>query len=571
MKDMDINELNKMSVVAQFNKLISQTNFMGAEGETFAGLLEKNTTNSVFSADKKVDVEKKMAKNPTNEKEISSVYQREEKNVSKNKTAEKTNSKNSEKIDESSSQEDNADVNVKNEEKKSQAEDKIDDVSSQEDNLEKGKNEKAQNVSEKDSEPDLVPQPVVNMTPQVQSTEELTIVAEELELPQNIQILDENGLPLSLSDIKPKDLSQQDNLKIINTQTGEEIQISGAELMQKLAAMDQENLPQIGENMPALDAVASQAVQKENKENKTQSISDIAQNMANIETTETLSEESLLNLGGDDQPLKVDLTVKEEKISYADNKSIIRDILSLQQVDENAEDAATQSQTKTSATSSKTLPDSNILQNNIIAPQNTANAAEEKNAIMQSVNISEAKAVSSTNVGNQAVISEAELLASAKAESAGKSNQTSLNDVYKGMSKEAVEQVKVNITKSAVKGVDTIEISLKPEELGHIEIKMQIKSGKLQAHIISSRPETMEALQRDAQVLEKAFNEAGFQTDNNSLSFSFKNEGNQTQEQSEGLRNFIGKVFEQEANSDVMVAEAANQNWSAETGLNIRV
>ena len=37
---MEVNELNKMNVVAQFNKLISQTNFMGADGESFAGILE---------------------------------------------------------------------------------------------------------------------------------------------------------------------------------------------------------------------------------------------------------------------------------------------------------------------------------------------------------------------------------------------------------------------------------------------------------------------------------------------------------------------------------------------------
>ena len=208
---------------------------------------------------------------------------------------------------------------------------------------------------------------------------------------------------------------------------------------------------------------------------------------------------------------------------------------------------------------------------NMAMMQNPTIVNDEKPINQQSMNIGEVKQVSSANMSNQSVMSGAEFLASAKAEQAGKNNQTSLNDVYKGMSKEAVEQVKVNITKSAVKGVDTIEVRLQPEELGHIEIKMQIKGGKLQAHIISSRPETMEALQKDAQILEKAFNDAGFQTDSNSLSFSFRNEGNQAQEQSSKLRDFIGEVFEQEAQSDEKIAEAANQNWSAERGLNIRV
>ena len=72
---------------------------------------------------------------------------------------------------------------------------------------------------------------------------------------------------------------------------------------------------------------------------------------------------------------------------------------------------------------------------------------------------------------------------------ANDAQNTSFKDVYKGMSKEVIDQVKVNITKSAVKGVDKVEIQLKPEDLGHIEVKMQIgKDGKLQAHIIASRP-----------------------------------------------------------------------------------
>ena len=142
------------------------------------------------------------------------------------------------------------------------------------------------------------------------------------------------------------------------------------------------------------------------------------------------------------------------------------------------------------------------------------------------------------------------------------------------MSKEVVEQVKVNITKSAVKGIDKIDISLKPEDLGHIEVKMQIgKDGKLQAHIISTRPETMEALQKEMQTLEKAFNDAGFQTDEGSLSFSFRdgNQANQNQERENGLRNFIGDIFEKEASNDLLPEAFQNQTWDGTTGLNIRV
>ncbi len=169
----------------------------------------------------------------------------------------------------------------------------------------------------------------------------------------------------------------------------------------------------------------------------------------------------------------------------------------------------------------------------------------------------------------------ADLSASVKTEGRAETeNKTSFRDVYKGLGKEAVEQIKVNITKSAVKGVDTINVQLKPEELGHIEIKMQIaKDGKLQAHIISSRPETMDMLQKEIPSLEKAFNEAGFETDNGSFSFSFRDDS-QAGRQNEGsnLRSFLGDALNREAGNENFAEESASYDvWDGTSALNIRV
>ena len=83
------------------------------------------------------------------------------------------------------------------------------------------------------------------------------------------------------------------------------------------------------------------------------------------------------------------------------------------------------------------------------------------------------------------------------------------------------EQIKVNITKSAVKGIDTIDIQLKPEDLGKVQVKMQIsKDGKLQADIVVSRQETLDVLQKELSSLTKAFTDAGFDADNRSFNFS---------------------------------------------------
>ncbi len=159
----------------------------------------------------------------------------------------------------------------------------------------------------------------------------------------------------------------------------------------------------------------------------------------------------------------------------------------------------------------------------------------------------------------------------ARTETFTRLNETTSRDTFKGMGKEVVEQIKVNITKSAVKGVDTIDIQLKPEDLGKIQIKMHIaKDGRLHAEIISSRPETMDMLQKDIAGLEKAFNDAGYDTDSRSFNFSFQkeNQAGEQQKADSGLLQFIGDALEQESES---AAGNDNLEWDPVLGLNIRV
>ena len=475
-----------------------------------------------------------------------------------------------------------------------------------------------ENISYEDMEISAEPTNIVqNVTPEENFSLSMQNLLADV-LSGKSQLLDENGNILNLQEIKPEDMSEMANLTIVNLQTKEKVQIKGSDLLaQQVAemqpadsdyftandAVSMVNLPET-ETKPEILPQDDTFVVPQNQDNQNKVFApnvnaeeikvetpventvkqDVAlssvkpQQKTNVEIEEktpAFNEEIIVD--EDENPLeqvavnknlKVDVTVKEEKISFVNNKDLLKDGLSLQETVQNVDAEATQDISQ--PVSNKATPSNQNINLNTVAATQTMATAEDT-ASVHNASVTEVKQVSSTGATSQAALSGAELVASAKADAASKSHRTTLNDVYKGMSKEAVEQVKVNITKSAVKGVDTIEVNLKPEDLGHIEIKMQIKDGKLHAHIISSRQETMEALQRDAQVLEKAFNDAGFQTDANSLSFSFRHEGNQAQEQHEQLRNFIGKVFEEEANSDVQKAEAANQNWITEKGVNIRV
>ena len=148
------------------------------------------------------------------------------------------------------------------------------------------------------------------------------------------------------------------------------------------------------------------------------------------------------------------------------------------------------------------------------------------------------------------------------------SNVSATKEIYtnKGLTREVAEQIKVNISQSAIKGIDKVEIQLKPADLGHVEIKLQIaKDGKLQAHIIASNAETLEILQKDASALKEAFNEAGYLTDDNNFSFSYRGDDQNTNER-EKLREFIGEVITQD-----VAAEAAANDYISTDGVNIRV
>lgn len=277
----------------------------------------------------------------------------------------------------------------------------------------------------------------------------------------------------------------------------------------------------------------------------------------------------------DGQKLKVNVDVKEEKFAYADgaeplqDKAVVDEAVSA--VFKNK--GSTSSESKISAYNSSAAAQLQQTQGNPanVVPGVSAAVMPGTDAAVQTgaENIRNA-AVENITAHNpaHAAANGAAAAQVLKPEIAAKTEETSFRDVYKGMGRDAVEQVKVNITKSAVKGVDKIEIQLKPEDLGHVHVKMQIsKDGKLQAEIIASRQETLDILQKEADTLQKAFNEAGFDTNGGSFSFSFR--GEEEQNQNSELRNFIGNVLEQESDGELVSND--NQIWDPAQGLNIRV
>lgn len=96
-----------------------------------------------------------------------------------------------------------------------------------------------------------------------------------------------------------------------------------------------------------------------------------------------------------------------------------------------------------------------------------------------------------------------------------------------GMPMGVQDQIAVHIKKSVADDVDQFTINLHPAELGRIDIKLDIGAdGRVNATVAVERAQTLELLQRDSRSLERALQDAGLQTDSNSLNFSLRGEGN---------------------------------------------
>lgn len=386
-------------------------------------------------------------------------------------------------------------------------------------------------------------------------------------------------------------LALMGTVTVVNPATGETFQTTGAELAAQLADAGVQSVSVLPgeEGQPLVAPVVEDAPEADAFQNivaamkKTQ-----AENApvvdADAVTADAASDQDILaqqaaKLGeavGEDRKVKVEVSVKEEKIADAVDGGLVKNA----KLSDETLSAVVEGKDAVKGnplTEVKTPAQQAAAQNQIREMPLTMTAGAVSNAAAAAADDTAAVAVSaetgSVTLAPAGTVG-GEMLANAKASAANDSSSTSFRDVYKGMGKEVVDQIKVNITKSAVKGVDKIEIQLKPEDLGHIEVKMQIgKDGKLQAHIVASRPETAEILQKEIGNLQKAFNEAGFQTDEGSLSFSFRDDGQAGQNQERNnLRNFIGDVLEQETAMDAVVGDLfAGTAWDGKNGLNIRV
>jgi len=84
----------------------------------------------------------------------------------------------------------------------------------------------------------------------------------------------------------------------------------------------------------------------------------------------------------------------------------------------------------------------------------------------------------------------------------------------------------VEIAARAQAGQNRFEIRLDPPELGRIDVRLDIdSSGQVTSRLVVERADTLEHLRRDAAGLERALQDAGLKTGENSLQFSLRDQG----------------------------------------------
>ena len=400
----------------------------------------------------------------------------------------------------------------------------------------------------------------------------------------------------------------QDNMSVAEVQNVDDVNI--VETAKVFENVVEENNVTLQDNKPELEnsiEVAAQPVMVENKIVETPVVEEVENVVAapltayatteNIETDDVVVDKDRAKtygkteavVAGEDNELllrqaeyldkkvssagkvKVEVTVTEEKIAAPVMKDVLQNRFEVENMFRNLNEV--DAQTVAKVDEKVVLADAPTVKSDAQLVTTSAQSVDNATVVNTAGQLVEETSTLSVNTstvvasGKEAI---AEISGGMKTEAFSRINESSSRDVFKGMGKEAVEQIKVNITKSAIKGIDTIDIQLKPEDLGKIQIKMHIsKDGKVQAEIISGRQETLDMLQREVSGLAKAFDEAGYDTDSKSFSFSFQDD-NQAGKQSDddsGLLKFIGDALEQETET-----VAGNDNiYDPALGLNIRV
>jgi flagellar hook-length control protein FliK len=125
--------------------------------------------------------------------------------------------------------------------------------------------------------------------------------------------------------------------------------------------------------------------------------------------------------------------------------------------------------------------------------------------------------------------------------------------------------VAIQIASMAQAGTNHFEIRLDPPELGRIEVRLAVdRDGHTTTSLIADRSDTLDLLRRDASGLERALQDAGLKTADNSLQFSLRDQSTGQQQNNTPAARIAQIVV---PDSTLPIIDATQSNYSRLAGL----
>lgn len=140
------------------------------------------------------------------------------------------------------------------------------------------------------------------------------------------------------------------------------------------------------------------------------------------------------------------------------------------------------------------------------------------------------------------------------------SSETTFSRIMSQLARPVPEQVMLHIKTAIADGSSKIQIKLDPEELGKLDIRLDVKSdGRTGVVITADNSNTLNLLQKDAQNLLRALSDAGLQTDSGSLSFNLRGE---QQDQGQGNSQMASNYQKAQPEEDeIQTLQSVSRNY----------
>jgi hypothetical protein len=138
----------------------------------------------------------------------------------------------------------------------------------------------------------------------------------------------------------------------------------------------------------------------------------------------------------------------------------------------------------------------------------------------------------------------------------------------------AGEQVSVSIRKALKGGSDHVTVQLDPAELGRVEVRLDIRAdGRTHVVVNADNKDTLDQLQRDARLLEKALQDAGLGASAQDMAFNLQSGGKDEGDNPQVAGQAHEEDADAEAGQDMLLTDplAGHYTLNVEQGLNIKV